>query len=316
MSICLSVCLPACLSVWVSGSVSVCLALFVCPSVGRSLFVWAVCPVTLPGLSVRSSVPSNSYFGKTVETCSVFAGCKRPLRTFFVPLLISEKASVSKAANSEYVYSAASAKMPHLLTLQRLKQGLRDLGSCGLFNQVEWALYLLHTADDWSCFVVESFYERLDRIHVTKIIKECPKHSEMPPPCDKGPEEGGDVFSFDSPLLKPGISASTVELLGSLFKSQKENEVPDGNLSDEDLAGQMHEQDFYEEESDLEPDGGPEQPGDRVSNQRRHGMKDQEEDAQSQASVRSGGSHKPHQAATDTSVLREVLGDRWGFHPF
>ena len=237
-----------------------------------------------------------------------------------IPDAAASSRKSSRPFGWQYLQTPTTAKLPHLLKIDKLIPEFKDLGDCGFFNQQEFGLMMDKIAplDSWKLFNMETTFEAVERVCVTKILHECVKVPSTPmPPPEPAPAELGEDFLFDmktgaQELLTPtlGLKLGDPEVeseVGSAFMDElDEQERSDG------LAGVMEEGDGSEEDifgpKPVEENQGKEEQSKRP----RLEDHDNQSEAGSERSRGSGGSHQPHQQATNTQLLKEVLGDRPG----
>ena len=234
------------------------------------------------------------------------AGCKRPIRTFFSPLIFSA-GTTSRASSSlvSYVEKLSDATLPLRCELQRVSVEHKDVGACGMWNQHEFALWLLSIAplEHWKLWAMDGvFYESCDRMTLTSKGKELQAAREAPAAADVDVGEAAtrgakDFDVFDSCFLKPNW---TEKAMHRGFHC---------NIHDPDHD---HDNAFLDEEvsedsafgSDAEEVQAP-PPVAASDKKRKH-----QDDGAAKSSRLSGPEHRQHEKATDTDLLKGILGER------
>ena len=230
------------------------------------------------------------------------AGTKRPLRCFFVWLTIPGKAF---ADGQKLAYLHKQAKLPRDVRLTKLPMDVRDSDSCGIWNQWEFGLQLLRIGKraDWNFAEMNYEQRSLDTFVVTEVKREFQAAAVQEPAAaassskpEKKVDDSFDIFeAFCSPLLKAGKPQHDTE---AAQKAAQKPVVEARESSDEDVLGLAEE--AGSEAGFLAVASSPEN-------------SDVEGDAADRAEASNRASsapHKPHEAATDFSIIQSVLGDR------
>lgn len=249
-------------------------------------------------------------------------GCKRPLRSFFCPMVLpgiphfgAARASSSASRpppGHKFLYNTGATELPHRVILEPLPLDCPDVGNCSVWNQFEFGLFLTSVADEWKVSVVETRHETCDRHMVIKVLRECEKvKATMMPPQDANPgenQEEKEMDIFESFLLKPGGS-NTATSTPFLFGDDADAQTDDD--SDHSFFGDLEEQDGDNDFADVVGVGSASDSDGQNAIHRGRSDRRRDEDEQSRAgSAGSRASGGTRTVATDTDLLKSVLGSR------